>query len=85
VPFYVWWAIPLIATLVAVGWLSWRSRERAIDPHDSVAARRRFEEALAEPPATRNRRRTGRPGEASTEATDGADAEGTPPPQGTTA
>jgi hypothetical protein len=64
VPFYVWWAIPLLATLFAVGWLSWRARERQIDPHDSVAERRRFIAAMETPPVGR---RPSRPGPAATD------------------
>jgi hypothetical protein len=62
VPFYVWWAIPLVATLFAVVWLSWRARERQIDPHDSVAERRRFIAAMETPPVGR---RPARPAAAS--------------------
>jgi hypothetical protein len=65
VPFYVWWAIPLVATLVAVAWLSWRARERQVDPHDSVAARRRFIAAMETPPVGR---RPARPADASSDA-----------------
>jgi hypothetical protein len=61
VPFYVWWAIPVVATLIAVVWLSWRARERQIDPHDSVAERRRFIAAMETPPVGR---RPARPGAA---------------------
>jgi hypothetical protein len=46
VPFYVWWAIPLVATIVAVVVVSWRSRDRDVDPHSSVAQRRAFERAM---------------------------------------
>lgn len=60
-PFYVWWAIPLIATLAAVAFVSWRARERAIDPHDSVAERRRFITAMEQPPAGRRSARSGAP------------------------
>jgi hypothetical protein len=43
--------IPIVATLLAIAVLSWRSRDRPIDPHDSVAERMRFERALSQPPA----------------------------------
>lgn len=52
-PFYVWWAIPVVATALAVVWLSWRARERQVDPHDSVAERRRFIAAMESPPVGR--------------------------------
>jgi hypothetical protein len=55
VPFYVWWLIPLVATLVAIAVLSWRARDRPVDPHDSVAERLRFEQAMKRPPAGRTR------------------------------
>jgi hypothetical protein len=55
VPFYVWWLIPLVATLAAIAVLSWRARDRPVDPHDSVAERLRFEQAMKRPPARRGR------------------------------
>lgn len=42
-----WWLIPIIATLSAVAWVTWRARpRRPVDPHDSLAAHRRFTEAM---------------------------------------
>jgi hypothetical protein len=47
-----WWLIPITATLLAVVWVSWNSRpRRPADPHDTLAAHRRFTEALT-PPVT---------------------------------
>ena len=47
-----WWLIPIVATLLAVVWVSWRARpRRRVDPHDSLAAHRRFTEALSPPDA----------------------------------
>ena len=54
-PFYVWWLIPLVATLAAIAVLSWRARDRPVDPHDSVAERLRFEQAMRKPPVGRGR------------------------------
>lgn len=45
-----WWLIPIVATLLAVMWVSWRARpRRPVDPHHSLAAHRRFTEALSPP------------------------------------
>ena len=45
-----WWLIPIVATLLAVVWVSWRARpRRPVDPHESLAAHRRFTEALSPP------------------------------------
>jgi len=55
----VWWSIPLLATAIAIAWLSWRARPRPGDPHDTVEERRRFNEAMQKSP--RRRRRAGRP------------------------
>lgn len=51
----LWWLIPITATLLAVAWVSWNGRaRRPADPHETLAAHRRFTEALApEPEATR--------------------------------
>lgn len=51
----VWWAIPLLATIIAVIWLSWRARPRPGDPHDTVEQRRRFDEAMQKAPRGRRR------------------------------
>lgn len=52
----LWWLIPITATLLAVAWVSWNGRaRRPADPHETLAAHRRFTEALApEPEATRS-------------------------------
>lgn len=43
----VWWLIPITATLLAVAWVAWRARpKRPADPHETLAAHRRFTEAL---------------------------------------
>ncbi len=45
-----WWLIPIVATLLAVIWVTWRARpRRPVDPHHSLAAHRRFTEALSPP------------------------------------
>jgi hypothetical protein len=45
-----WWLIPIVATFLAVVWVTWRARpRRPVDPHDSLAAHRRFTEALSPP------------------------------------
>ena len=45
-----WWLIPIVATLLAVAWVTWRARPpRRADPHESLAAHRRFTEALSPP------------------------------------
>lgn len=51
----LWWLIPITATLLAVAWVSWNGRaRRPADPHETLAAHRRFTEALApEPEASR--------------------------------
>lgn len=44
----MWWLIPIIATLLAVVWVTWSGRpRRPADPHQTLAAHRRFTEALA--------------------------------------
>jgi hypothetical protein len=45
-----WWLIPIVATLLAVAWVTWRARpRRPADAHESLAAHRRFTEALSPP------------------------------------
>jgi hypothetical protein len=45
-----WWLIPIVATLLAVAWVTWRARPpRRADAHESLAAHRRFTEALSAP------------------------------------
>jgi len=46
-----WWLVPITATLLAIAWVTWSARpRRPADPHDTLAAHRRFTEALS--PAT---------------------------------
>ena len=60
----LWLAVPLLATLVAIAWNSWRTRTRGPDEAiDSVQAYERFRAALTVPaqptgdaPARRDRR-----------------------------
>jgi hypothetical protein len=59
----VWWAIPLVATVLAVVWLSWRGRPRPGDPHETVEQRRRFNEAMQVAPLRRRRSRPAPPSE----------------------
>jgi hypothetical protein len=48
-----WWLIPIVATLSAIAWVTWRARpRRPADPHDSLAAHRRFTEAMSHPAPT---------------------------------
>ena len=43
-----WWLIPISATLLAVAWVTWSARpKRPADPHHTLAAHRRFTEALS--------------------------------------
>ena len=42
-----WWAIPIVATLLAIAWAAFVSRPKPpADPHDSVAEYARFRAAL---------------------------------------
>ncbi|HEX5016335.1 MAG TPA: hypothetical protein VFX15_01980 [Actinomycetes bacterium] len=42
-----WWLIPITATLLAVAWVTWTARPRKpADPHHTLAAHRRFTQAL---------------------------------------
>lgn len=42
-----WWLIPIIATLLAIVWVTWINRPRKpADPHDTLAEHRRFKDAL---------------------------------------
>jgi hypothetical protein len=46
-----WLAIPVAATLVAIGWVTWTGRSRRpADAHDSVARYERFRQAIEGPP-----------------------------------
>jgi len=45
-----WWLIPIVATLLAVAWVTWRARpRRPADPHQTLAAHKRFTDALMPP------------------------------------
>ncbi len=47
-----WWLIPLVATALAVVWVTWVSRpKRRVDTHDSLAEHQRFLSALGQPAA----------------------------------
>ena len=47
-----WWLIPIVATLLAVAWVTWTARpRRPADPHETLAAHKRFTEALTPPTA----------------------------------
>jgi hypothetical protein len=47
-----WWLIPLIATAMAVVWVTWVSRpRRRADTHESLAEHQRFLAALSQPAA----------------------------------
>lgn len=56
-----WWLIPLGATLLAVVWVSWRSRpRRPAEAEDAIATRQKFKAAMERPlPSGASRR--GRP------------------------
>jgi len=44
----VWTLAPVVVTLVAIGWVSWRSRPRGPgDPIDTIEQHARFRAALA--------------------------------------
>ena len=44
-----WWAIPLLATVLAIGWVSWSNRSRARpEAYDTVDDYRRFRSALGD-------------------------------------
>jgi hypothetical protein len=43
----LWLLIPAVATLLAIGWVTWVNRpRRPADAHDTLAAHRRFTAAL---------------------------------------
>jgi len=45
-----WWLIPLVATALAVVWVTWVSRpRRRVDTHDSLAEHQRFLSAFDQP------------------------------------
>lgn len=45
-----WWLIPIIATLLAVVWVTWTARpRRPADAHHTLAAHKRFTDALTPP------------------------------------
>jgi hypothetical protein len=46
--------LPTVATLLAIAWVSWSTRQRGpAETHESVAAHERFKTAMAKPPAPR--------------------------------
>jgi hypothetical protein len=46
--------LPTVATLLAIAWVSWSTRQRGpAETHESVAAHERFKKAMAKPPAPR--------------------------------
>jgi len=46
--------LPTVATLLAIAWVTWSTRERGpAQTHESVAAHERFKKAMAKPPAPR--------------------------------
>jgi len=54
--------LPTVATLLAIAWISWSTRERGpAQTHESVAAHERFKKAMAKPPAPRRPADTPRP------------------------
>jgi hypothetical protein len=43
----VWWLIPLVATVLAIAWLTWWNRPRPpADTHDSLQEHERFKQAM---------------------------------------
>lgn len=48
-----WWLIPIGATIVAIGWVSWANRPKPpADAHVTLQSYERFRRALAPPPAS---------------------------------
>ncbi len=44
----VWWLIPLVATVVAIAWVTWLNRPRPpADTHDSLQEHERFKQAMS--------------------------------------
>jgi hypothetical protein len=42
-----WWLVPLVATLLALGWVTWISRARGpADTHTTLAEHARFRDAM---------------------------------------
>ena len=59
-----WWLIPIVATLLAVAWLSFRNRPRPpVDTHESLEERERFRAAMERPVDAPKGRRRPRDGE----------------------
>ena len=44
----LWLVIPVVATVCAIAWLSWRGRPRVQDTHTALAERERFNQALSD-------------------------------------
>lgn len=54
--------LPTVATLLAIAWVMWSTRERGpAQTHESVAAHERFKKAMAKPAAPKQRRPADRP------------------------
>jgi len=48
---FVWWLIPIGATVLAIAWASWASRPKPrADVHDTLQSYERFRRALGAPP-----------------------------------
>ena len=46
---FAWWAIPLVATVLAIAWVSWSSRQRPrAEAYDTVTDYQRFRSALGD-------------------------------------
>ncbi len=46
-----WWLVPIGATIVAIGWVSWASRPKPpADVHATLESYERFRRALGTPP-----------------------------------
>jgi hypothetical protein len=46
----VWWLIPLAATVLAIGWVTWINRARPpAKTHDSLREHERFKQAMEKP------------------------------------
>ena len=52
-----WWVLPVVATALAIGYISWRSRPGPPqDTHDAIEAREKFRRAMEKDVAPRRRR-----------------------------
>ncbi|MCX6418868.1 MAG: hypothetical protein NTU50_05490 [Actinobacteria bacterium] len=41
-----WWFIPILATIGAVVWYTWRGQDRPGDPRHTVAQQKKFNDAM---------------------------------------